>query len=76
VEAANGLEALRILNELTTAAIVFNLEMPHLDGFAFAAELRRQGRHSTSVTVIQPRHIAPSRPHHRPCVWVSCMALV
>jgi DNA-binding response OmpR family regulator len=43
--AADGLDALGQLNELQPALIIFDLEMPHLDGFAFADELRRQGHH-------------------------------
>ena len=43
VDAADGLEALAKLAELRPAAILLDIGMPRMDGYAFAAELARRG---------------------------------
>ena len=43
VSAGDGLEALATLGEVRPAAILLDIAMPRMDGYAFAAELARRG---------------------------------
>jgi CheY-like chemotaxis protein len=50
-EAANGADALRQLEERQPDVILLDMRMPILDGWGFAAELRRRG-HRTPIVVM------------------------
>jgi CheY-like chemotaxis protein len=50
-EAANGADALRQLEEHQPDVILLDMRMPILDGWGFAAELRRRG-HRTPIVVM------------------------
>jgi CheY-like chemotaxis protein len=50
-EAANGADALRLLEEHSPDVILLDMRMPILDGWGFAAELRRRG-HQTPIVVM------------------------
>lgn len=50
-EAANGADALQVFDELTPDVILLDMRMPVLDGWGFAAELRRRG-HPTPIVVM------------------------
>jgi CheY-like chemotaxis protein len=50
-EAANGADALRQLEERPPDVILLDMRMPILDGWGFAAELRRRG-HRTPIVVM------------------------
>jgi len=41
IEACNGIEALRAMEKERPSLIFLDLTMPEMDGFAFAAEVRR-----------------------------------
>ncbi len=43
--AGDGLDALAALETARPALILLDLTMPRMDGYAFAAELRRRGQH-------------------------------
>jgi len=40
IEAANGLEALRSIEQSRPALVILDLSMPHMDGITFLAQLR------------------------------------
>lgn len=50
-EAANGSDALRSVEEQPPDLILLDMRMPVLDGWGFAAELRRRG-HRTPIVVM------------------------
>ncbi len=51
--AANGQEALKVLDEWTPCVILLDLMMPVMDGWAFRAEqLRRQDGHAAPVVIL------------------------
>ncbi len=50
-EAANGADALREIDERPPDVILLDMRMPVLDGWGFAAELRRRG-HRTPIVVM------------------------
>jgi CheY-like chemotaxis protein len=50
-EAANGADALQVLDEHSPDVILLDMRMPVLDGWGFAAELRRRG-HRTPIVVM------------------------
>ena len=50
-EAANGADALRVFEERMFDVILLDMRMPVLDGWGFAAELRRRG-HPTPIVVM------------------------
>ena len=50
-EAANGADALRQLEQHAPDVILLDMRMPILDGWGFAAELRRRG-HRTPIVVM------------------------
>jgi CheY-like chemotaxis protein len=50
-EAANGADALQVLDERSPDVILLDMRMPVLDGWGFAAELRRRG-HRTPIVVM------------------------
>jgi CheY-like chemotaxis protein len=50
-EAANGADALLALEERAPDVILLDMRMPVLDGWGFAAELRRRG-HRTPIVVM------------------------
>ena len=53
VGAGDGLEALARLAELRPAAILLDITMPRMDGYAFATELARRGlREAVPVIVL------------------------
>lgn len=51
VQARNGAEALRAVSRELPACVVLDIQMPGLDGRAFAAELKRQLRHVPLVVL-------------------------
>jgi len=50
-EASNGADALHVLEERRPDLILLDMRMPILDGWGFAAELRRRG-HRTPIVVM------------------------
>jgi len=50
-EAANGAEALQAVQDHAPDVILLDMRMPVLDGWGFAAELRRRG-HRTPIVVM------------------------
>ena len=61
VEARDGAEALRVLQTDPPAVVVLDIQMPRVDGPAFALELRQALRHVPLVIltgVADPRHQA------------------
>ncbi|MGD9890703.1 MAG: response regulator [Dehalococcoidia bacterium] len=52
VVASDGLEALTQLDGVQPAAILLDITMPRMDGYAFAAELTRQGRRDATPIVV------------------------
>ncbi len=50
-EASNGADALRLVEERPPDIILLDMRMPILDGWGFAAELRRRG-HRTPIVVM------------------------
>jgi CheY-like chemotaxis protein len=50
-EAANGADALHAFENVTPDVILLDMRMPVLDGWGFAAELRRRG-HRTPIVVM------------------------
>ena len=50
-EAANGADALHVLEDRRPDVILLDMRMPILDGWGFAAELRRRG-HRTPIVVM------------------------
>ena len=62
VSAADGLDALAKLAETRPAAILLDIAMPRMDGYAFAAELARRGmRDSLPVIVLTADGRAPEK---------------
>ena len=51
IEAANGAEALHEIEDRAPDVILLDMRMPILDGWGFAAELRRRG-HRTPIVVM------------------------
>ena len=49
--AANGAEALAILQTFAPVVILLDMRMPVMDGWRFAAELRERGPHPTIVVM-------------------------
>lgn len=50
-EAANGADALHAVEEQSPDVILLDMRMPVMDGWGFAAELRRRG-HATPIVVM------------------------
>ena len=50
--AADGVEALRIAREEAPAAVILDLMMPNMDGFAVAAELHREAGASREIPIL------------------------
>jgi CheY-like chemotaxis protein len=50
--AGDGLEALAKLDEVRPAAILLDITMPRMDGYAFAAELTRRGLRETLPLIV------------------------
>jgi CheY-like chemotaxis protein len=62
VSAGDGLDALAKLAELQPAAILLDITMPRMDGYAFAAELVRRGlRQAVPVIVLTADGRAPEK---------------
>jgi CheY-like chemotaxis protein len=57
-EAANGADALRQLDDGAPDIILLDMRMPILDGWGFAAELRRRGHHTPIVVMTAARDAA------------------
>jgi len=51
LEAADGLEALRLARETQPELIILDLHMPNLDGIGAVQELRRDGRFASTPIV-------------------------
>jgi CheY-like chemotaxis protein len=52
IAAGDGLEALEKLAEVRPAAILLDMAMPRMDGYAFAAELERRGAQETPPVIV------------------------
>ena len=62
IAAGDGLEALARLDGLQPAAILLDITMPRMDGYAFAAELARRGlRDATPIIVLTADGRAPEK---------------
>lgn len=57
-EAANGAEALQAVQDHLPDVILLDMRMPVLDGWGFAAELRRRGHHTPIVVMTAARDAA------------------
>lgn len=57
-EAANGADALQAFEERTPDVILLDMRMPVLDGWGFAAELRRRGYPTPIVVMTAARDAA------------------
>ncbi|HEX6641400.1 MAG TPA: response regulator [Thermoanaerobaculia bacterium] len=63
-EAANGIEALRSMELERPSLIFLDLMMPEMDGFAFAAEVRRHAQwHSIPIVVLTSRDLSNDDRH-------------
>jgi CheY-like chemotaxis protein len=51
LEASDGVEAVRLAHESQPDLIILDLHMPGLDGFGVIAELRKEGRFSTTPII-------------------------
>jgi CheY-like chemotaxis protein len=62
VSAGDGLEALAHLADVRPAAILLDITMPRMDGYAFAAELERRSlRDGTPIIVLTADGRAPEK---------------
>jgi CheY-like chemotaxis protein len=57
-EASNGADALQVLEQRRPDLILLDMRMPILDGWGFAAELRRRGNRTPIVVMTAARDAA------------------
>jgi len=61
VQAEDGVEALERLQELKPAAIVTDINMPRMDGFALIGEVRRNADHRATPILVLTTESEPDR---------------